>query len=197
VGDIFRPAPADPVRGREKMSRASALLQRPGSWVIVDEAFGDTQPERFLQPREGLILLRSIGKFFGLAGARAGFIAAWPALLDALRESLGPWSLSGPTRYAVTRALRDLAWHAAMRERLPRESAALAKALIEAGLPPAGGTDLFQYCPHPEAARLHAGLAARGILARLFTEPPALRFGLPPDASALARLAQAIREVGP
>lgn len=181
----------------ERLSLAPARYQPPGSWVIVDEAFGDTQPERFLQPREGLILLRSIGKFFGLAGARAGFVAAWPALLDALRESLGPWSLSGPTRHVVTRALRDRAWHAAMRERLPRESAALANALTVAGLPPGGGTDLFQYCPHPNAARLHAGLAARGILVRLFDEPSALRFGLPPDEAALARLAQAIREAGP
>ena len=197
VGDIVRPVPTDPARGREKMSRASALLQRAGAWVIVDEAFGDTRPEQFLQPREGLILLRSIGKFFGLAGARAGFVAAWPALLEALRESLGPWSLSGPTRYVVTRALRDRAWHAAMRERLPRESAALADTLTKAGLPPSGGTDLFQYCPHPEAARLHEALAARGILVRLFTEPSALRFGLPPDTATLARLAHAIREVGP
>jgi cobalamin biosynthesis protein CobC len=190
---------------RADPSPASALPQEPSArqrgeggaapWIIVDEAFGDTRPELFLQPREGLILLRSIGKFFGLAGARAGFVAAWPALLEALREQLGPWSLSGPTRFAVTQALRDTAWHAAMRDRLPNESAALAATLAEAGLPPSGGTDLFQYCRHPDAASIHRGLAMRGILVRLFTEPSGLRFGLPPDAIARSRLAEALREV--
>lgn len=164
-------------------------------WTLIDEAFADTRPEHFLEPREGLVLLRSIGKFFGLAGARAGFVAAWPALLDALRDQLGPWSLTGPTRFAVAAALRDTAWQATMRERLRADSAALAATLSEAGLAPTGGTDLFQYCAHPHAARLHEGLAARGILVRLFNEPPALRFGLPPDGASLARLANALREV--
>ncbi|HEY4093659.1 MAG TPA: threonine-phosphate decarboxylase CobD [Luteibacter sp.] len=177
-------------------SRPRSLLQEQ-RWVIVDEAFGDTWPALFLQPREGLILLRSVGKFFGLAGARAGFVAAWPALLDALQERLGPWSLSGPTRYAVTRALRDTTWQATMRDRLRGESASLATTLATAGLLPTGGTDLFQYCLHPAAARLHHALAQRGILVRLFTDPAALRFGLPPDAAGLARLAQALTEISP
>ncbi|MGA7438688.1 MAG: threonine-phosphate decarboxylase [Luteibacter sp.] len=175
-------------------SRPRSLLQEQ-RWVIVDEAFGDTSPALFLQPREGLILLRSIGKFFGLAGARAGFVAAWPALLEALREQLGPWTLGGPTRYVVSAALRDTAWHAAMRARLRTESAALAATLSRAGLVPTGGTDLFQYCRHPDAVRLHDALAAHGILVRLFTDPSALRFGLPPNEAALARLATTLSEV--
>jgi cobalamin biosynthetic protein CobC len=186
---------AHPVRDIFRDTVRNNIQNDHGPWTIVDEAFADPHPEHFLQPREGLILLRSIGKFFGLAGARAGFVAAWPALLDALREHLGPWSLTGPTRFAVAAALRDTAWQATMRDRLRADSAALAATLSKAGLPPTGGTDLFQYCAHPHAARLHDGLAARGILVRLFTEPPALRFGLPPDGASLARLANALREV--
>jgi cobalamin biosynthesis protein CobC len=195
VGDIFSRHAAGPVALREKMSRASALLQGGGRWVVVDEAFGDTRPEGFLQPREGLILLRSIGKFFGMAGARAGFVAAWPALLDALREHLGPWALTGPTRFAVAQALRDTHWQEALRRRLRDESGQLADVLRTAGLPIHGGTDLFQYTRHADAAHIHEGLAQRGILVRLFTEPAALRFGLPPDEAGLARLATALAEV--
>ncbi|KJV33326.1 threonine-phosphate decarboxylase CobD [Luteibacter yeojuensis] len=195
VGDIFSRKATGPGAPREKMSRASALLQGRQRWVIVDEAFGDTRPETFLQPRHGLILLRSIGKFFGLAGARAGFVAAWPALLDALREQLGPWTLTGPTRFAVTQALRDTRWQEAMRARLREESEQLADVLSGAGLLPHGGTDLFQYTRHADAARIHEGLAQRGILVRLFAEPAALRFGLPPDDAGFARLAAALAEV--
>jgi cobalamin biosynthesis protein CobC len=195
VDDIFSRSAAGSVAVREEMSRASALLHGGERWVIVDEAFGDTRPGSFLQPREGLILLRSIGKFFGMAGARAGFVAAWPALLDALREHLGPWALTGPTRFAVAQALRDTRWQEAMRLRLRDESERLADVLRTAGLPTHGGTDLFQYTRHADAARIHEGLAQRGILVRLFTEPTALRFGLPPDEAGLARLATALAEV--
>jgi cobalamin biosynthesis protein CobC len=175
----------------------SWLSGRHGGWVVVDEAFGDTRPDTFMQPRDGLVLLRSIGKFFGMAGARAGFVAAWPALLDALRERLGPWALSGPTRFAVTQALRNTAWQGQMRERLRAESAQLAALLQRAGISPAGGTDLFQYCVHADSALLHRSLARRGILTRLFDDPAALRFGLPPDEAGFARLAEALSESWP
>jgi cobalamin biosynthetic protein CobC len=177
-------------------SRASALLRKP-DWMVVDEAFGDSRLDAFLQPRDGMILLRSIGKFFGMAGARAGFVAAWPALLDALREQLGPWALSGPTRYVVARALRDTVWQDAMRRRLKQESTWLASTLEHAGLKPAGGTDLFQYCPHPDAAGVFEALARRGVLVRLFNEPSALRFGLPPDDVSHGYLASALAEILP
>lgn len=177
-----------------------ALVERlagPDRWLVVDEAFADTQERSFLRvpAREGLIVLRSVGKFFGLAGARVGFVAAWPALLTSLAERLGPWALAGPSRAVVAQALRDRDWQARMRPRLRAEAAALASLLAEAGWPPTGGTDLFQYVRHADAARLHEALARRGILVRLFDDPPALRFGLPPDRADSARLAVALREV--
>ncbi|UPG94147.1 threonine-phosphate decarboxylase [Luteibacter aegosomatissinici] len=196
VSESFSRSATGPVApGERRRSQGELLHER--RWDIVDEAFADMQPYAFLQPREGLILLRSIGKFFGMAGARAGFVAAWPALLDALREQLGPWTLTGPTRFAVTQALRDTAWHRSARDRLHSESAALAATLARSGLPPSGGTDLFQYCLHPDATRLHEALARRGILTRLFTDPPALRLGLPPNDASLARLGSALRDILP
>ncbi|MBV8649056.1 threonine-phosphate decarboxylase CobD [Paludibacterium sp.] len=175
-------------------------LARRGGWLLLDETFLDVTPERSLLPRAGqpgLIILRSIGKFFGLAGARAGFVFAWPALLDALRDELGPWALCGPTRQAVRQALQDRDWHAAMRVRLPQESARLAGLLTRHGLAPDGGSPLFQWLRHPDAADLHDRLARQGVWTRLFAEPASVRFGLPENEAAWDKLEAALAAHGP
>jgi L-threonine-O-3-phosphate decarboxylase len=174
-----------------------AALHRRGGWLVVDEAFIDATPGASLcgfADCAGLVVLRSVGKFFGLAGARAGFVAAAPELLDALRERLGPWTLTGPTRHVLRHALADRAWQTAMRERLPALSARLAALLATHGLVPSGGCALFQWVRHANADRLHRALSRRAILVRLFDAPASLRFGLPPDEAAFARLDRALRE---
>ncbi|WP_213947525.1 threonine-phosphate decarboxylase CobD [Luteibacter sp. dw_328] len=182
----------------DRLARREAApgLARQRPWLVVDEAFIDVSPEDSLcgHRRDGLIVLRSVGKFFGLAGARAGFVAAWPALLDDMAASLGPWTLTGPTRYVVARALKDTAWQASAREWLRRASAQLASLLTEHGLPPSGGCEFFHYCEHPDAATLHRALAQRGILVRHFDNPQALRFGLPADEASFVVLGQALSE---
>jgi adenosylcobyric acid synthase len=184
----------------QRLRQAHAALAARGGWLVLDEAFMDASPDDSLcahADREGLIVLRSAGKFFGLAGARAGFVCAAPALLDALREELGPWALAGPSRHALRLALADRAWQAQARGRLRAAGEQLSGLLKRHGLPPAGGCASFQWCRHEAAAAIHRALAQRGILARLFDDPPSLRFGLPPDAAALARLAAALAEVEP
>lgn len=166
-------------------------------WLIVDEAFIDTRPEQSLAPhvREGIIVLRSVGKFFGLAGARAGFVVAWPGLLDALAETLGPWTLTGPTRHVVAQALSDRAWHASARAWLCEASSRLAALLTKHGLSPSGGCEFFHYRVHAEARALQHALAEQAILVRHFDNPQALRFGLPGDDEAFARLDRALAAV--
>jgi L-threonine-O-3-phosphate decarboxylase len=173
-----------------------ALVARDG-WLVVDEAFIDATPAHSLCAHagaDGLIVLRSVGKFFGMAGARAGFVCAAPALLDALRAKLGPWTLSGPARHALKLALADRAWHHATQVRLHESSARLESLLTQHGLAPTAGTAFFQWCRDERAAALHRALATRGILTRLFDEPASLRFGLPGDDAAFGRLNDALRE---
>jgi cobalamin biosynthetic protein CobC len=188
-----RGAPGRVASGPKTCRALGALLQGQ-PWLVVDEAFIDARPGESLAPyvREGLIVLRSIGKFFGLAGARAGFVAAWPELLDALAETLGPWTLGGPTRHVVTQALSDRTWQASARVWLRETSSRLAALLTQRGLPPTGGCEFFQYCEHPEAEALHRALAGRAILVRHFDAPQALRFGIPVDDEAFARLDRAL-----
>ncbi len=169
----------------------------PDGWLVVDEAFVDATPDASLAPhcpRPGLVVLRSLGKFFGLAGARVGFVLAWPALLERLAAALGPWTLAGPSRWASGRALADQDWVAGTRRRLARDGARLARLLAAHGLQPAGGCALFQWVRTGRAHALHETLARRGILTRLFETPASLRFGLPGKPADWQRLAAALAE---
>lgn len=176
-----------------------ARLRARGGCLLVDEAFIDCTPEHSLAAHAhlpGLIVLRSFGKFFGLAGIRLGFVLAEPGLLANLRERLGPWTVSGPTRCVALAAL-DAASGGARRRRtaeLQRRGKALAELLAAHGLTPAGGTALFQWVPLLQAAALYEYLARRGILVRLFTEPASLRFGLPASEADWQRLQRALRD---
>ena len=175
-----------------------AELASRGGWLIVDEAFMDAMPQQSLcryTERDGLVVLRSAGKFFGLAGARAGFVCASSTIVQAIQQKLGPWTLSGPTRFVLQHALKDHAWHVQARSRLQSESERLAALLSTHRLHPAAGTAFFQWCKHDEASTLHRELAQRGILVRLFETPASLRFGLLPDDAAFARLNAALGEV--
>jgi len=185
-GDRFDPA---------TLLACHARLAARSGWLIVDEAFMDATPHDSLcahTATDGLIVLRSVGKFFGMAGARAGFVCANAALLDAARERLGPWTLSGPTRYALRHALTDIAWHAQARTRLRACSERLAQLLTKHDLPPAAGCAFFQWWRSEQAADMHSALAAQGILTRLFDRPYSLRFGLPEDDAAFTRLDEAL-----
>jgi cobalamin biosynthetic protein CobC len=136
-----------------------ACLAARGGWLVVDEAFMDAAPEHslaFETQRSGLIVLRSLGKFFGLAGVRVGFVLAEPALLTTLHEQLGPWTVSGPARAVARAALADRVWQEAARLHLRQAAARLSDLLAHHGLRPAGGTALFQWVlpPAPEAELL-------------------------------------------
>lgn len=191
--------------GGERFERATLLelhevLARRGGWLIVDEAFMDATPHESLcdaSGREGLVVLRSVGKFFGLAGARAGFVCAAPDLLSRLRDVLGPWTLSGPSRHLLRHALADGEWHAMQRERLDLASSRLRDVLAGIGLMPTAGCAFFQWCRDPRANALHEALARRGILTRLFDAPMSLRFGLPHSEADFLRLAAALEDVVP
>lgn len=158
----------------------------------------DATPEASLAPfcpRSELILLRSLGKFFGLAGVRVGFVLAQPRLLEGLAGLLGPWAVSSPTRWAATQALADRDWQQGNRRYLAAAGERLADVLTRRRLPPASGCGLFQWVRAPDAARLQDCLARRGILTRLFTELPSLRFGLPGTEADWERLEAALTEV--
>lgn len=180
---------------------AAHALHKRGGTLIVDEAFIDATPEESLTALAGtadapnLIVLRSLGKFFGLAGARVGFIFGQPGLLQRLAEAMGPWAVSGPARAVARLALADRVWQAATRVTLATASSELAALLTPYG--EVKTTPLFATLTLTDAAGLHEHLAQRGILTRRFDQLPLLRFGLPAHPGEQARLAAALKEWKP
>ena len=171
------------------------LNQRQG-WLIVDEAFIDCTPELSLSklsPLNGLIILRSIGKFFGLAGIRAGFVLAETAILETLNELIGPWALSNPSRFVCTHALQDIVWQAQTHQHLQQHSQRLKVLLEQYQLSPTGSTHLFQWVQTEHAPVAHQLLAKQAVFTRLFSQPSSLRFGLPASEPEWQHLKSALR----
>jgi cobalamin biosynthetic protein CobC len=182
---------------RSELLRWADLLAARGGWLVVDEAFADMDPTHSVADqadRPGLIVLRSVGKFFGLAGVRLGFVAADAALLQRLDDDLGPWQVSGPAQQVGKAALLDAAWQAQTRVALHEQGARL-QALLAANSIDTSGTSLFRWWPEPRAEAFHEHMARRGIWVRLFrTGPRGIRLGLPPDEASWSRLAGALEE---
>jgi cobalamin biosynthetic protein CobC len=185
---------------RGTLLRWHAQLASRGGTLIVDEAFADVDPDESLASetaREGLVVLRSVGKFFGLAGIRAGFVLAAPALLDGLRDALGAWTVSGPARHAVEAAFADIEWQHETRDRLKDDGARLAALIASHGFD-VRGTPLFAWTSTPKAPGLQHALALRGIWTRLFDltgMTPSLRIGLPGTEGDWARLTIALKGI--
>lgn len=164
-----------------------------GRRLIVDEAFADMRPEASLLslPRlpAGTVVLRSFGKFFGLAGLRVGFVVVAEGAAAVWGDLLGDWPVSGPACALATAALRDTAWIVATRTRLAADRQRLDRTLGDAGLKPLGGTDLFGLFEAPEDLDLLDHFARAGILIRGFAAAPRrYRFGLPGEEAAWHRL---------
>ncbi|MEH6491256.1 threonine-phosphate decarboxylase CobD [Halopseudomonas sp.] len=172
-------------------------LSQRGGWLVVDEAFMDATPGYSLAEHSqlpGLVVLRSVGKFFGLAGLRLGFVLGAEALLAALEEQLGPWAVSGPARAVGQAILADRRTQQLWRSRLRQDSVRLSELLTSLGLDNGGGCTLFQWRQPGalEAQLIYRGLARRGVLVRQFPELAGLRFGLPRSESDWQRLRQAL-----
>jgi cobalamin biosynthetic protein CobC len=175
---------------------AAARLRERGGWLIVDEAFADTEPENAVVELAGsdeapnLLVLRSLGKFFGLAGARVGFLFGAREKLGALREMLGPWPLSHPSRFVARCALEDTVWQVKAREGLLTASRRLAAILSPFGK--VRSTALFCSIETKNVAELFDRFARRAILTRRFDAHGLLRFGLPGLESEWRRLADTV-----
>ena len=180
------------------------LLCRKDGWLIVDEAFIDATPELSLapfSPRLGLIVLRSLGKFFGLPGLRLGFAMAPASLLQKMRAVLGPWAVSSPARWFGQQALSDTAWQKRWQSLLPVKANQWQIDLQQA----LGAIPIFKVSHTPlfvsfqlsleYAQGIFKSLAQQGILIRLLPAPPRhgwLRFGLPANATQQETLISAL-----
>ncbi len=168
-------------------------LRGRGGLLVVDEAFMDVGPPDASLAADvscgNVVVLRSFGKFFGLAGIRLGFALAAPALAARLGAALGPWAVSGPALAVGAKALADTAWRHRTRRRLEKAARRLDTILGNLGLEIVGGTSLFRLARTAEAGALFRHLGRAGILVRTFPDNAnLLRFGLPANKREWQRL---------
>ena len=178
---------------------AAKLAARSGR-LIVDEAFADFLPQEAsvapILPPAGLIVLRSFGKAYGLAGLRLGFALAGAEDAARLRRALGPWPVSGAAIEIGLRALGDHLWLDKARAHAQHDAERLDQLLRAAGFAPAGGTPLFRWVGCGDAHAAFRKLAEAGVLARAFkSEPQALRFGVPADEAVWEELARRLETI--
>jgi cobalamin biosynthetic protein CobC len=180
------------------LALAEQLRERRGL-LVVDEAFMEVAPPGLSLANEvargSLVVLRSFGKFFGLAGLRLGFALAEPRLIARVGAMLGPWAVSGPALAVGSRALSDSRWIEEARRDLTVAAQRLEGILHGTGLDVCGGTALFRLVRTAAARPLFAHLGNAGIVVRAFPEHPSwLRFGLPANDEAWRRLQTALAE---
>ncbi|WP_084396623.1 threonine-phosphate decarboxylase CobD [Henriciella aquimarina] len=179
-----------------RLLETAAQLAARGGWLIVDEAYADLDRGLSLARyggTEGLVILRSFGKFFGLAGLRLGALMGPESLREALQARLGVWSVAGPALHIGARAYGDLDWQDGTRARLAEARRRLDETLARAGLSIIGGTDLFCLVETEDATALWQRLARAGIYVRRFDwSEKLIRIGLPESDAAEARLADAL-----
>lgn len=160
-------------------------LAARGGWLILDEAFADVGPEVSFcaeAGKPGLVILRSFGKFFGLAGLRLGFVLGPEMVTGAIRITAGPWAVSGPALQIGAAALRDTDWQQRMRQELRGRAHRFDQMMRERGIHVLGGTSLFRLAKIADAAGFAAALRQQGIHVRIFDHQRQwMRFGLPAD----------------
>lgn len=185
TGAVFDPA--------ELLSTA----QRAGL-LIVDESFSDPTPATSLLPHampENVIVLRSFGKFFGLAGLRLGFAAGPLDLVTKIVNGAGPWRVSGPALEIGSRALSDTAWQARMRTQLSRDATRCDQLVTARGWRSLGGTALFRLYETPDAVAAQDKLARHHIWTRVFPYSETwLRLGIPGPEIEWRRLEAALKQ---
>ncbi|MEM5491569.1 threonine-phosphate decarboxylase CobD [Hoeflea sp. AS16] len=170
--------------------------------VVVDEAFADMRQDLAMVGAAGmepnLVVMRSFGKFFGLAGLRLGFVFAEAELAKILRERLGPWAVSGPALAIASHAFSRLDLVNELRTKLDKAHAMTRSALSMARVRIVGETALFFYCDVGDGAAVREFLASHKVLVRAFDHSPSrIRIGLVPDELSAVRLRETLRLAGP
>lgn len=182
-------------------------LAKSGGLFVIDEAFIDViKPSQSMTNTinnyKNTLVLRSFGKFFGLAGIRIGFLIGDKTWLEKFSENLGPWQVNGPAQFIAQKALVDKPWHKLQQQKLNILSAKLRTILIRniasENINKITGTDLFQTVYFKKgvdgknnAEYYYIALCQQGVYVRLTDDKQALRFGIAKEDQ-LERLTNAL-----
>jgi cobalamin biosynthetic protein CobC len=180
----------------DQLVEAAKKLEQVQGFLIVDEAFCDVVPALSVVPQQmkNMIVLRSFGKFFGLAGLRLGFAICHKSFADGILSRQGPWSVSGPALEVGSTAFCDVDWIESTRSTIKQHSEAQTEVVAACGLRLIGNAGLFMEFDHEDASIIHEALLGAHILTRAFPQRPTrLRFGLCKNMDDLERFAWVLK----
>jgi cobalamin biosynthetic protein CobC len=184
---------------RDRLRQLHDTVASRGGVLVVDEAFAEVTPQASVadiagsREAEHLVVLRSFGKFYGLAGLRLGFVVGSPLIAERVRGVIGDWPVSVDALAAGLAAYADRQWTERMRVQLAAAARRLDGLLTRHGFEVVGGTSLYRLVRAGDAPARFERLAAAGILTRPFQhDATLLRFGLPGTPDAWRRLGEAL-----
>ncbi|HYI32543.1 MAG TPA: histidinol-phosphate transaminase [Glaciibacter sp.] len=192
---VFLCAPNNPTGTPISLETVSAVYDATDGIVVVDEAYaefradGEPSALSLLPGRPRLIVSRTMSKAFAFAGARVGYLAADPAVTDALRLVRLPYHLSALTQAAAIAALAHSDEMLAMVNDIRQQRDRLVTELSRLGYHPyrsGGNFVLFGGVADPHAT--FEALLADGILVRDIGIPGCLRVTAGTEAETTAFL---------
>lgn len=190
---VFITSPNNPTGTAQPLAVIEAIAARAPGMVVVDEAYAefarDTGASALaLLPRcPRLVVVRTMSKAFALAGGRLGYLAADPAVVEALLLVRLPYHLSALTQAAALAALRHADELLASAEAIRSERDAVVSWLRQAGLTVADSDANFVlFGRFADRRAVWQALLDRGVLIREVGPPDWLRVsvGTPAEMAA-------------
>ena len=179
---VFLCTPNNPTGTPLSLEVIEAVYEASRGIVIVDEAYQEFAPRdepsalTLLHDRERLVVSRTMSKAFAFAGARVGYLAADPALIDALRLVRLPYHLSALTQAAATAALRHAPTMLRMVDDIVAQRDRISATLSALGYSPyESWSNFVLFGGVDDPAATWQGLYDRGVLIRDVGLPHTLR----------------------
>ena len=180
----------------DEIAHYHAMMAERNGLLIIDEAFVDAMPEHSYMPHAGddnLVILRSVGKFYGLAGIRVGFAIGGKEIIAKLADDIGPWPISQPAIDIALTALSDHEWQISHSKRLYELSSKLVEILAGAGFTIVAQQPLFVTIQDESIYEFHDHLARHGFWTRIYQNYPSMmRLGLISQQTGLSRFASVV-----
>ena len=162
--------------------------------LIIDESFKMFSSRR-IQKFDNVIQINSLGKFFGLAGVRLGFVSGPSDFIKSVRVMLGPWPDSSVAAEIGIIALNDKTWISAMEKILLEGSNVLHEACNTKNWKLVGKTNLFHTYATSNCVEVEEQFAAHYIWIRTFDYSKSwVRLGIPTSKYEWARVRQALNQ---
>lgn len=202
--------PNNPTGDYWKVEQLSLIQMKLSGYLIVDEAFIDSvdladepQSMLFAADNESCVVLRSMGKFFGLAGIRLGFVRLPARLREPFIEQLTLWSISSPSLWVAEQALNDHRWQQQQRQRI-NDMSSWVFSTVKKSFPhvivTSGSLFVSVYDTKASIEKAFRYFADQGIYLRMFenTRDPKnsyLRFGLPQNKERLEEAFDRVKDI--